>query len=321
MPVPIESTTPRKRAIPSLWVWLTVVIIVGLVILSVVSSIVGYWVHSIQLTGSQAPTASPAITLNVQRTASYAGLDMTVINAQYAPVFLDDTIHSSPATLRLNLRVTNQSGGQAKVLYYNVARLLIPKQKPISPSNVHLSDGPKSGSNETGWIDFPVSKGLDLNTLMLQFGSTTTNEALVTIPFKGAFDPTRYADRIFHPNVAIYYNYYGHLLTYHLTDVASRYAYQGTQCKAGQQFYVLDFRIDNGNGVDVSPGFGYDYLRLVVNGYSQPPVDNTLTNTFKAGAKGVAGRVVFVAPAGMKTITIGFLPQTGAAQQNTDVAL
>lgn len=320
----VEPETPasRKRpAIPSLWLWFSIIIVVGMVILIVVSSIAGYWIQNIQLGINQQPTPLPVATLNVQRTALYAGLDMTVINAQYAPIFPDDDIHAGPATLRLNMRVANHSGEQARVLYYNIAHLLIPAQKSLLPSNVHLSDGPKSGGSETGWIDFAVPKGLNLDTLALQLGSTATNEALVTVPFKGAFDPSRYANKVSRPNATIYYYYYGHTLIYHLSSVEVRYAYQGVQCKTGQQFYVLNFQVDNGSGQDVTPGFGFDYVRLVVNGYSQPPIDNTLPATFKNGARGVAGRVVFAAPAGMRTLTIGFLPQTGGAQQNTDVGI
>lgn len=315
-----EPPAPRKR-MPSLWILLSIIMIVGVVILVVVSSVAGYWIQNIQSTINQPPTPVPVTTIAVQRTALYAGLDMTVINVQYAPVFPDDDIHSGPATLRLNMRVANHSGEQARVLYYTIAHLLIPTQKPLLPTNVHLTDGPKPGGNETGWLDFAVAKGLNLDTLALQLGSTTTNEALVTIPFKGAFDPGRYANKVSHPNATISYNYYGRLLIYHLASVEMRYAYQGVQCKAGQQFYVLNFQVDNGGSQDVNPGLGFDYMRLVVNGYSQPPIDNTLPATFKAGAKRVAGRVVFAAPAGMRTLTIGFLPQTGGAQQNTDVGI
>ncbi|HLG63667.1 MAG TPA: hypothetical protein VKY19_17125 [Ktedonosporobacter sp.] len=321
-PAEPESPAPRRRMIiPSLWILLSTIIIVGVVILVVVSSVAGYWIQNIQLGINQSPTPLPVTTLDVQRTALYAGLDMTVISAQYAPVFPDDNIHLGPATLRLNMRVANHSGEQARVLYYNIAYLLIPAQKSILPSNVYLSDGPQPGKSETGWIDFAVPKGLNLDTLALQLGSTVTNEALVTIPFKGAFDPGRYANKVSHPNATIYYYYYGHPLIYHLRSVEVRYAYQGVQCKTGQQFYVLNFQVDNGSGQDVTPGFGFDYMRLVVNGYSQPPIDNTLPATFKNGARGVSGRVVFAAPAGMRTLTIGFLPQTGGAQLNTDVGI
>ncbi len=318
----IEPLAPRKRMIiPSLWILLSTIIIVGVVILVVVSSVAGYWIQNIQLGINQPPTPLPVTTLDVQRTALYAGLDITVINAQYAPAFPDDDIHLGPATLRLNMRVANHSGEQARVLYYAIAHLLVPAQKSVLPSNVYLSDGPKPGSSETGWLDFAVPQGLNLDTLALQLGSTTTNEALVTIPFKGAFDPSRYANKISHPNATISYDYYGHMLIYHLSSIEVRYAYQGVQCKAGQQFYVLNFQVDNSDGQDVTPGFGFDYMRLVVNGYSQPPTDSTLPATFKHGARGVAGRVVFAASAGMRTLTIGFLPQTGGAQLNTTVGI
>ncbi|HEU0004253.1 MAG TPA: hypothetical protein VFQ36_25335, partial [Ktedonobacteraceae bacterium] len=84
--------------------------------------------------------------------------------------------------------------------------------------------------------------------------------------------------------------------------------------RAGQQYYVLNLSVDNTNGADVSPGLGFDYIRLIVNGADRPPNANTLPYTFKAGAKSVGGRVVYIAPVGIKTISIGFLYQLSAGQ-------
>lgn len=100
-----------------------------------------------------------------------------------------------------------------------------------------------------------------------------------------------------------------------------RHSYRGTKSKAGQQFYVLNFSVNNSNGVAVSPGYGFNYIRLVVNGYNKPPIDNTLPYGFKAGALGVAGRVVYTAPAGLKTLNIVFLLQEVEGEDNYTVNL
>jgi hypothetical protein len=65
----------------------------------------------------------------------------------------------------------------------------------------------------------------------------------------------------------------------------------------------------------VNPGFGFDYLRLVINGYSQPPIDNSLPDSFKAGAMGVSGHVVFTGPANMHAFTLGFQAQNNSNEQ------
>jgi len=79
--------------------------------------------------------------------------------------------------------------------------------------------------------------------------------------------------------------------------------------------------VDNSTGVTVSPGYGFDYIRLILNGYNLPPIDNTLPYGFSAGAHGVAGRVVYVAQAGLNTLNIAFLLQVVQGQNNYRVNL
>jgi len=80
--------------------------------------------------------------------------------------------------------------------------------------------------------------------------------------------------------------------------------------------------VDNPNGTNISPGFGYDYVRLSFNGGPiHPPIDNTLPYGFNALAKGVGGRVVFTGPAGLKAFTIDFLVQYQSGGSNYNVSL
>ncbi len=112
MPV---QTHPRQRKFTSLLgLWFIIVIVVGAVIVIVVSSVVGYWLHDVQVPTSiniNNPVATPApiTTFKVGRSAPYAGLDMTVVNAQYATSFDDDLIHSGTAIVRLNMQMTNHT--------------------------------------------------------------------------------------------------------------------------------------------------------------------------------------------------------------------
>jgi hypothetical protein len=312
---------PKISKPSKLWLWISGLLIIGLIILGSVSFITWKWLSNLQVSLGANSTQPTATTFSLQRSITYADLTITVLNAQYATSFPDDTIQSGPAVIRLNMRVINKTTDPVYVIYYDVAHLLVPKLNPIAPSNLHLSTGPKPGSSETGWIDFPVAKGTQLATLKLQLGSAALGETLVTIPFSGAFDPNRYAGRSSHQSLAFLYNFAGNTLIYHLNSVDIRYSYRGTESKAGQQFYILNFSVDNDNGVAVSPGYGFNYIRLVVNGYNNPPIDNTLPYGFKAGAHGVAGRVVYTAPAGLKTLNIVFLLQEVEGQENFNVRL
>jgi hypothetical protein len=314
-------TPPRNSKPSKLWFWITSLLIIGVIILGGVSYITWNWLRNLQVTFGAGNTQPTITTFNVQRSANYADLYFTVLNAQYATSFPNDTIQTGLAMVRVNMRVTNKSTDQVSVIYYEVARLLVPGSKPIAPTNVHLSTGPRPGSSEIGWIDFPVSKSVQLSTLRVQLGFVALGEALLIIPLSGPFDPNHFAGRTSHQSLTIYYNFSGNVLVYHLTSVTMLYAYRGTQSKTGQQFYVLNFTVDNNNGVTVSPGYGFDYIRFILNGYNTPPIDNTLPYSFKAGAHGVAGSVVYIAPAGLKTLNIAFLLQIVQGQNTYSVNL
>jgi hypothetical protein len=310
--------TPVQR----LWFSLTFMIIVGLVISGVIALIINYWLNSTRFTSkSTNATTSIIATLDVQRASLYGGLEMTIKNAQSAQAFADDTVPASSKVVRLNMHVANPTNSQISLLYYEIARLLAPHMQPIVPLNVHLSASIQAGEEDNGWIDFPFPDHLQLDTLTLQLGSSTLRETMVLIPLKAKFDSKHFITKSSPQSLTIPYNFNSSLLSYHLNSMDVAYAYQGKQVKDEQQFYVLHFLVDNPNGVDVSPGLSYDYIRLVVQGYSQPPIDSTLPATFKHATRGIGGNVVFAAPVGMKTITVGFRSQFGGPQQNYVIRL
>jgi hypothetical protein len=320
--LPKKPETQTRSLFSKLWFWTALLLVIGIIIVSVVSLNAANLLKNVQIPGGQMSTVVPVSTLQVHRTALYDDLAITIVNAQYALFFPDDNIHQGQATVRLNVQVANSTPNQVNIVYYDIARLLGPNSQALIPTNTHLSVGPKPGTHENGWLDFSLpNKGTQLNTLALQLGSTTLNETLVKIPLSGTFNPSQYVNHSSPQTTTIDYNFSGHMLTYHLISIETRFAYQGVECKAGQQFYVLNFKVDNAESGDISPGFGFDYIRLVSPGNERPPVDNSLPYTFKAGARGVRGYVVFSAPKGMKKLTIGFLSQNGTGEQDTDVAL
>lgn len=316
--VAISSTgsIPKlKRREPSIfWPWLGGLLVVGLVIVGVVTLSVWSWLNTLQSGMGASPNSSSVSTVNVGRSAVYADLNMTWKDVQYTTFFGDDPIHAGAATARITLSVNNPTANTVLIAYYDDVRLLVPGHQPIVPGNLNLSAAPQKGSTQSGWLDFPVPQGVDLNTLKLQFGNAATNEMLVVIPVTGTYNAAQYQVRTVHPALTVYYYFKGwqipgYTLTYHLASVDIRNSYDGTETKAGQQYYVLNFTVDNPNGVTVSPGFGFDYIRLALSGGNRPPIDNSLPNAFKANAHGVGGHVVYQAPAGMHALNIVFLHQ------------
>jgi hypothetical protein len=314
-------TTPESAEPRRLWLWLTLLLLVGVLALSVVGYTTWNWLRSLPLLSSEAAVQPAITTLPVGRTLPYADLSFTVLNAQYATSFSDDTIRAGPALVRLNMRVANQTSGTIALVYYEIARLLVPQKAPIAPANAQLAASVPPQVGVEGWLDFPVQAGVQLSSLKLQLGSAALGETLVVLPVSGAFHPQAYAGYHSPQSLVISYYFEGSTLIYHLNSIDVRYSYNGSEVTAGKQFYVLNFTVDNPNGIAVSPGYGFDYIRLVINGNNLPPIDTTLPNTFKAGARSAGGHVTYVAQAGMKSLTIAFLRQLVSGQENYPVSL
>lgn len=313
--------TPGNPQHSKLWLWIIGLLIIGLILFGSISNFALHWLDSIHITLGPGNTLPAITTYNVGRSGTYAGLSFTVLNVQYATTFPDDPIQTGPALVRVNLQVANKSTDSVAVMYYDVVRLMVPGVKAIAPTNVNLSTGPKPGASEVGWLDFPVSKEVQLSTLKLLLGSQLLNESLLIIPFSGPYDANHFAAKTYPQTLTIWYNFSGNILVYHLKSVNVLYAYRGTQAAVGQQFYVFNFTVDNSNGVTVSPGFGFDYIRLIINGYNTPPIDNSLPHDFKAGAQGVTGRVVYKGPAGLNRLDFAFLVQVAQGQSLYTVSL
>jgi len=306
----------KKRQPSVFWPWLGGLLLVGLVIVVIVTFAVWNWLNNVQSGINANQPLYTLSTLNVQRSSLYAGLNVTLVNVQYAPSFSDDFVRAGPAVVRVNVRVHNPTTAAIAIPYYDVARLLIPGQQPVAPVNLNLAGTFQAGATRSGWIDFPATGKVELNSLKFQVGNMATHEQLVTIPVTGAFNANQFASRTYHPSLTVYYYFQGwkvpaYTLTYHLTSVNVQYAYNGIQAGSGQQFYTLNFSVDNPNGATVGPGWGNDYLRLQFSSL-RTPVDSTLPSSFKPDAQHVTGHVTFAAPTGLHSLTIVFLRQAVA---------
>lgn len=309
-----SSTTGSMSAIKKkdpavFWPWLGGLLVIGLVIVGIVTYSTWNWLNNLQIGAGTGQSSSTISTVNVRRGAIYADLAINLVSVQYASSFSDDLIYAGPATVRVTLQVDDPTGGAIDIAYYDIARLLVPGQQPIAPTNLNLPASVQTKTSVSGWIDFPVPKNTALPTLKLQLGNAATNELLVTIPVSGSYNASQYNDHLYHTSLTVDYYFEGYLLVYHLNSVDVRDSYNGGETRAGQQFYVLSFTVDNPNGQTIVPGYGYDYIRLVVNGSLVTPKDNTLPNSFKAGARGIGGHVTYATSPGMHSLNIKFLFQ------------
>src|SRR5579863_8451570 len=100
----LKDKTPTSVAPPDiqssqtqLWLGFSVLLVLGLLVLSIASGAAGDWLKTLKLSTGTAAKPMYVTTLNVQRTASYADLEYTVINAQYATAFSNDNIQAGAA--------------------------------------------------------------------------------------------------------------------------------------------------------------------------------------------------------------------------------
>ena len=153
-----DTPGPDQPSKP-LWPWLALLLVTGIFLLGGVSFCAANWLRSLPIslnTNTGQAARVQVTTLNVKRTVSYADLSLTVVNAQYATSFRDDLIRPAPAVVRLNMQVTNPTRGEISLVYYDIARLLVPAQQPIAPTNVELASAVSPGATVKGWIDFPL---------------------------------------------------------------------------------------------------------------------------------------------------------------------
>ncbi len=321
----ITSLNQRGRALRKaqprvFWPWLGGILVVALVLGMVVTFAVWGWLNGVQHVLTAVPSQKNTVaTFDVQRSATYADLQFTVKQVQSAATFSDDTIRMGAVTARVMIVVKNPTPNASALAYYDIMRLLLPGQQPIAPTNLTLPATIASGATQSGWIDFPLTKDLALNTLQLRLGNAATHEVLVTIPMSGTYNPNQFSDHLYHTSVTMDYYYAGYHLVYHLKSVDVRYAYNGVEGNIGQQLYVLNFTVDNPNGVWVGPGYGFDYIRLILSN-NLPPIYNTLPNGFKAYAQGTGGSVTYAAPSGLHTLNIALLYQLSAGEYTYSVS-
>src|SRR5258708_16912555 len=102
MPLPevrMHIKSNQKPTKPWLCVWFSAFLVLGLLILIVASTFAWNLLKNVKITTNPEPTPAPINTLNVQRTADYAGLEFTGVNVQYIKLFLSVNIISVSSTV------------------------------------------------------------------------------------------------------------------------------------------------------------------------------------------------------------------------------
>ncbi len=262
---------------------------------------------------SATPTAATHVSsseqLNLQLT--YASVNITLISAQLAPSFSDDTSTTSGSTgiVRINLRENNTKANNPDYTEHASMLLVLPGGNTSELGNEQSGISPDAGVNRTNWLDFPLNSPSALNQLILRIGTPTQSQ--FDIPLQPGANISKYQDKTNNLNTP--FNYGG--LNMILKSATLSYSYNVTQATTGNRYLIITLSAVNNtsNGVSLSPG---NYMRLQAGGNSVAP-DGTTTLPYEVAANtSNAGVVAFLVPQNASNFTLVLLAQASSPPIN-----
>ena len=306
-PSPIPPVRRKRRRFGLLVTLLILLLLVG------VGSYVAISVLGIHIGGTNSGSQPKITTTPLNTTVTYAGVNLTIVNAQQAESFVNDPNAASNGMVRLTIQEQNPTTTKVSWLYSDMARLLLPGKKVVAPTFVKAKVGIAPSATQTSLVDFAVPDTDKIGQLTLQLG--TSREVQMNIPLIARADVSKYAPRSVSPDGQMLY--FG--LNYTLTTATSQLSVAGQQASKGMVYVVVTLRVDNTLSQVAIPGSAYDYIRLKTGNVTATPKDTTLPVSFDTGETGKTGTVTFLVPQS-NAFTLLLLPQSqnGAKQASTD---
>ena len=249
------------------------------------------------------PSQSSITTTPLSLSFPYAGVNITLVNAQQAQNFLDDPNSRDDGMLRLNLQATNSTTVRVAWRYEDIAQLVLPGNSIVTPTYVKgLVDLP-AGKTQSNIVDFAVPTSIALSKLTLRIGSVS--EVQLNIPLNAQADlGSLLPHKMALNGRAIYFG-----LNWTLQSATTSLGIPGTQASKGMRYVTLALSVDNTLSQTAIAGSPYQYARLQFGRTQLVPADSTLPVSFQAGATGVTGTLSFLVSQKSTAFTLVFLPQ------------
>ncbi len=308
-PFSAPPTTRRRGRIGLFLALLVLLLVIGL------GSYIAIGVLGIHLGSANGGTQPPITTTQLNTTVSYAGVNLTIQNAQQADSFVNDPNSATDGMVRLTIQEQNPSAITVSWLYSDIARLILPNKNVVAPAFVKAKVGIVPAAMQTSFVDFAVPRSMKINQLAVRLGAA--NEAQMTIPLTAHTDVSRYAPKSVKLHGPMLY--LG--LNYTLTNATSQLSIAGLQASKGNVYIVITLQVDNTLSQLAIPGSPYDYMRLKTGTTTATAKDTTLPVSFDTGETGKTGTVSFLVPQNSNAFTLLLLPQSGANQASTDFQL
>ena len=268
-------------------------------------------------TSRTTPTQAPLTTTPINATVTYASVTLTIINAQQATGFADDTGTPAQGVVRLNLHAVQSDvnnvyfASAPPFAYLESFALLLPGGNKVALGGSKDISGPVRKGDQTTWIDFPASTGLKVNQMILQVGKDT--EEQLQVPLTGHTDLSQYQPKQSAPNLRVPFG----SMFWTLKTVTFKLSDSGTQVDKSMRFLVLTFSLDN-PGTEGLNAFPPDYMRLQYSG-TTIVLEQAVIGDAAAGTTNTQGMVSFLVPQDTTAATFILLPghTPGATTQAT----
>jgi hypothetical protein len=263
-------------------------------------------------TGSNGTVTVPLTTKNINAALTYASVDITILNAQEASSFTDDSNTSSPVLLRLNMKEHNPTANTIFLSYGENFHLILPDGTSVTPASEHDIGAVDQAVTQTSWVDFPLSSSMDISKLTLRLGGA--NQVQEDVPLTGNADLSKYQAKTISPNAA--FQYAGANWT--LTNVTSSFSANGKQADSGMRYIVITLKADNPTSNTFFPDMS-TYARLKSGDIINSPTGNTFPVDIAAGTTGTTGTVTFLMPQNNSSFTLTMLARTNTTPPASQV--
>jgi hypothetical protein len=247
-------------------------------------------------------TAITATSIN--STVTYAGVTMTILKIEQSQRFINDPNSANDGMVRVHIQAHNTTVVPVNLMYDNIAALVIPGGKVLTPTYVKGNIGVAPGKTQTSIVDFAVPIATKVNQLVLRLGAQ--DEAQLNIPLIQGANLAQYAPKT--TNLTGNFQYLG--LNWSLINATTQYSIDGKQASQGMHYVIVMLDVSNPLSQTAIPGSPYDYLRLKAGNTTATPVDTTLPVSFASGANGKMGTTTFLVPQNATKLTLMLLAQS-----------
>lgn len=244
---------------------------------------------------------------------TYASINITITNVQYATSFTDD--NNTPGGVRVAFTENNPTSNNPNFFYGDVARLILPDQSSISPTGELQEVSAASQTTRQNWLDFPVTaQPTKLAQLVLQMGTAQENQ--MQIPLMPGADLSKYQPKTVTPGTTFHYDG----LNWTLKSATESLSAADKQVTTGNVYVTVTLSAFNPQANDYSAYYG-DFARLTVGGATSAPTsDSNLPTLFPSQAT-ETGTLIFQVPQGSSAYTLDMLanPNTSPPVQQVTV--